>query len=172
VSCGRQDQIVRLRRPTVILSGCDTRATPVASFDEMLGRLQSLRLSLQREKPLYRLGRVAWQPQARGPVNGDLHRLGFIFICSELAGKFNQRRSLARSDAGQLQAISATREREHGHASPIPQQGRWLRQSSPLLHYHAVPTNSSDRPRSYSTYQSLRAATLRSGSIKTGQPGS
>ena len=104
-------------------------------LDMMRERLQEFALSLHPEKTrLIEFGRLAAENRKRRGLGKPetFTFLGFIFICSKTRqGKFQIKRKTRRDRMrAKLQAIKQElRRRMH---QPIPEQGKWLRQVSPV----------------------------------------
>lgn len=138
-------KMIIVRYADDLIVGFEYEADARRFWDAMRERFEHFGLELHGDKTrLLEFGRYAAERrQRRGQGKPQTFQfLGFVFICGHTRrGSFQlQRHTRADRMRARLQEIKEVL-RAHMH-SPIPEQGRWLRQVlTGYFAYHAVPTN-------------------------------
>ena len=138
-------KMILVRYADDLIAGFEHEAEARRFWEAMRQRFEKFGLELHGDKTrLLEFGRYAGERrQRRGQGKPETFQfLGFVFICgrSRRGGFQLQRRTRADRMRTRLQEIKQAL-RLHMH-SPIPEQGRWLRQVlTGYFAYHAVPTN-------------------------------
>jgi RNA-directed DNA polymerase len=138
--------VIIVRYADDLIAGFEHESDALRFWDAMRERLQGFSLTLHPEKTrLLEFGRqAAARRQQRGLGKPETFTfLGFTFICgkSRRGGFLIHRKT--RRDRMRATLREIKEELQRRMHSPIPEQGRWLRQVvTGYFAYHAVPTNS------------------------------